>query len=214
MITVTCYYGNKNSSGINRYPLRMDFEVLRWPSETSNLRCFAYGFTTHWLDGLLLPLQPPEMRWSKMTLRLPNGQYYQIPLMGKYGSFEGSQISNRIFEVHLIPSHSAKIAKVFRLRGVADAYQLFDRPGSSNPDILQRALLLEKALVSPITYLSAEGDLEEEGFVLRYVKIPFRRERLSRGIPRRDIRHPPSISLPLSVWGFSREEERIVKNTG
>lgn len=72
----------------------------------------------------------------------------------------------------MIPGQSAKIAKVFRRRGVAEAYQLFDRPGSSSPDIINRACQLEKALVSPITYLSSEADREDEAFILRYVKIP------------------------------------------
>lgn len=52
------------------------------------LRCFAYSFTTQWLEGILLPMQSSKIKWYKMTLQLSNGGSYQIPLMGKYGHYE------------------------------------------------------------------------------------------------------------------------------
>lgn len=116
------------------YPRRMDFEVLRWPTSAS-LRSFAYYFTAYWLDSVLLPLQSSEIKWHKMIIRLPNTeQYFQIPLVGKYGHYNGGGQTplfekGKQFEVSLIPSHSSKSTKTFRLRGVADAYEMFDRPG-------------------------------------------------------------------------------------
>lgn len=55
ILTVTGYYGARSSSKGKKYPLRMDFEVLQWPTSTT-LRYFLYSFTSYWLDKAFLPL--------------------------------------------------------------------------------------------------------------------------------------------------------------
>lgn len=71
--------------------------------------------------------------------------------MGKYGRNEGAPASDRLFGVSLIPSNSAKSTKTFRIRGVADVYEQFDRPDNKDPKIAERSRLLEQALVSSFT---------------------------------------------------------------
>jgi len=151
----------------------MDFEVVRWPLDSSNLRVFAYSFTAEWIEKVLLPLQSSEIRWYKMTLSLSNGKAYQIPLVGKYGKFEGPQNPDKMFEVSLIPNLGSKATKTFRLRGVAEAYDQFDRPDLKAPDILHQAQLLERALVTPMLFSTANHPEEDpSGMILRYVRIP------------------------------------------
>lgn len=173
VLTVTGYYGLKGSNGGVKYPLRMDFEVVRWPLGSSNLRCFAYSFTSQWLEKVLLPLQSSEIRWYKMTISLANGKTYQIPLVGKYGKFEGPHNPGRMFEVSLIPHQGSKATKTFRIRGVAEAYDQFDRPDLQSPEILRQAQLLERALVAPIIFSTADhGEDDSAAMVLQYVRIP------------------------------------------
>lgn len=167
IITVTFYYSMQSSTKGVKYPIRLDFEVQKWPQQ-ANLRGFAYSFVEAWLDQILLPLQSSDVKWHKMTVRV-SGQYYQVPLVGKYGLNEGPPASDRPFCVSLIPNVCAKGTKTFRVRGVADIYELFDRPDNKTPEIVERPRLLERALVSPFS-LSMGNGLEEA--VLRYVRLP------------------------------------------
>ena len=92
-----------------------------------------------------------------MILHLANGKTYQIPLVGKYGKYEGPQNTDRTFEVSLITQLGAKATKTFRLRGVAEAYDQFDRPELNAPHVINQAQILERALVAPITFPSSFG---------------------------------------------------------
>lgn len=167
IITITSYYGAKSSSK-RRYPLKMDFEVLRWPT-TTNLRVFAYSFAHHWLDRILLPLQSSDMKWHKITIRFASsGQDFQVPLVGKYGAYQGAQTPGKLFEVRLISSSTTNTMKSFKLRGVADAYEQFDRPEADNSRILENTHALEEVLVSPFSLGTAEG---QENTLLRYVRV-------------------------------------------
>lgn len=94
IITVTLYYSQQSSA-----PLRLDFEVQKWPQQ-ANLRGFSYSFAAIWLDRILLPLQSSDVKWHKMTVRV-GGQYYQVPLVGKYGHHEGAPASDKLFGVSL-----------------------------------------------------------------------------------------------------------------
>ena len=197
VITVTGYYGLRGLSSGVKYPLRMDFEVVRWPMGSSNLRCFAYSFTSQWLEKILLPLQSSEIRWYKMTLHLANGKTYQIPLVGKYGKFEGPQNPGRMFEVSLIPHLGSKATKTFRIRGVAEAYDQFDRPDLKAPEILRQAQLLERALVTPMIFSTADHvEDDSAAMVLQYVRIP-EAERKARQRAAREGRTYPFLGCIL-----------------
>ena len=188
ILTITGYYGQRDLRG-TKYPLRMDFEVLQWPLASCSLRAFAYSFTTQWIEGILLPLQSSEMKWYKLTLHLTNGRCYQIPLVGKYGKAEGPQAPGKMFEVSLIPDQGTKATKTFRIRGVAEAYDLFDRPELSKPTVLHHAHLLEKALVTPINLMAGDGSANEQGgMALRYVKIPEADRRARAKEPKRKVK--------------------------
>ncbi len=203
VVTVTGYYGFKNSGGGGKYPLRMDFEVIRWPSESSTLRSFAYSFIAQWLDRVLLPLQSSEIRWYKMTLHLTNGKTYQIPLVGKYGKCEGPQNPEKMFEVSLIPHLGSKATKTFRLRGVAEAYDKFDRPDLSTPHIIYQAQYLETALVGPMTFPTDDGEENEQaGMILRYVKITEADRRARQRDPKRRIKIVPIHFSAAFCMGF------------
>lgn len=171
VITVICYYGPKESVKGIKYPLRLDFEVLKWPA-SANLRGFAYSFASVWLDTVLLPLQSAEIKWFKLTLRLA-GQSYQVPLVGKYGRLEATPPSDRLFTVNLIPRDCARGNKNFRIRGVADLFEQFDHPDNNDPQIVERTQVLEQSLVSSFSLFlgeKAQSPLDEA--VLRYVRIP------------------------------------------
>jgi len=87
ILTITSYYGTKSTLKKTNYPLRMDFEVLSWPT-TTNLRDFVYSFTHHWLGKTLLPLQSSEIQWHKITIRfVQSGLNFIVPLVGKYGHY-------------------------------------------------------------------------------------------------------------------------------
>lgn len=152
ILTITSYYGAKSTLTKKQFPLRMEFEVLSWPT-TTNLRDFVYSFTHHWLDRTLLPLQSSEIKWNKITIRWAHsGQDFVVPLVGKYGHYQGPQSPDKLFEVNLISSCSSKKAHYFRLRGVADDYELFDRPERENSHIIERTNALEAALLSPLPW--------------------------------------------------------------
>ena len=173
IITVTLYYSQQSSAKGVKYPLRLDFEVQKWPQQ-ANLRGFSYSFAAVWLDRIILPLQSSDVKWHKMTVRVA-GQFYQVPLVGKYGHNEGAPASDRLFGVSLIPSNCAKSTKTFRVRGVADIYEQFDRPDNKNPEVAERPRLLEQARVSSFTLLMGDGDKgapTQEDAVLRYVRLP------------------------------------------
>lgn len=109
-----------------------------------------------------------------MTLRVGSlGQSYQIPLIGKYGHHPGTQTLDRIFEVNLIPFHSSTNKKIFRLRGVADAYESFDRPESGDARLPENIRSLEDALVSPFAIVGSERESisAQDERVLRCVKV-------------------------------------------
>ena len=179
IITVTLYYGQQLSAKGVKYPLRLDFEVQKWPQQ-ANLRGFSYSFASLWLDRILLPLQSSDVKWHKMNVRVA-GQYYQVPLVGKYGHNEGAAASDRLFGVSLIPGNSAKSTKTFRVRGVADIYEQFDRPDNNNPEVANRPRLLEQALVSSFALVMREENKEEVEAVLRYVRLPeYKRKDSSR----------------------------------
>ncbi len=92
--------------------------------------------------------------------------------MEKYGQYEGPQNPDKMFEVNLIPNLGSEVTKTFRLRGVAKAYEQFDRPERCDPAILHHAQLLERAFVTPIYFPSPNGNSgDTDGMVLRYVKI-------------------------------------------
>lgn len=80
IITMMGYYGLRSFERGVKYPLQMDFKIVRWSLGSSNLRCFAYSFILQWLEKIILPLQSSEIRWYKMTLLLISGKTYQIPL--------------------------------------------------------------------------------------------------------------------------------------
>lgn len=203
VITVTGYYGLKGANGGVKYPLRMDFEVVRWPLGSSNLRYFAYSFTAQWLEKVLLPLQSTDIRWFKMTLHLANGKTYQIPLVGKYGKFEGPQNPSRLFEVSLIPHQGSKATKTFRIRGVAEAYDQFDRPDHQSPEILRQAQLLERALVTPIIFSTADhGGDDPTAMVLQYVRIPETERKARQRDPKRRGKVVPIHFSAAFCMGF------------
>ena len=97
-----------------------------------------------------------------MTVRAA-GQYYQVPLVGKYGRNEGAPASDRFFCVSLIPSSSAKSTKTFRIRGVADVYEQFDRPDNKDPEIAERPRLRPCVIILPIDGRWREGCLYAGG---------------------------------------------------
>lgn len=103
------------------------------------------------------------------------GQFHQVPLMGKYGHHTGSQTSERVFKVDLIPALGSKSTKSFKLRGVADTYDLFDRPETEDTSLLENAQALERALVSPFSLACLEDpsstSAPQDHNLLRYVKI-------------------------------------------
>ena len=172
VLTVTGYYSARSSPKGTKYPLRMDFEVVQWPASTT-LRDFLYSFTVSWLDGIFLPLQSTDIKWHNMTIRVDStAQSYQVPLIGKYGHHPGSQTPDRIFEVNLIPLLNSMSKKIFRLRGVADVYEAFDRPGAEDVGLIDQIHNLERALVSPFVLASQDtgGLSAQDETVLRYVK--------------------------------------------
>lgn len=144
--------------------------MLSWPTST-NLRDFVFSFTHYWLDKTLLPLQSAEMKWNKITIKWAHsGQEFLVPLVGKYGHYQGAQSSDKFFEVNLISSCSSKKHHYFRLRGVADDYDLFDRPERDNHQILERTNALEWALLAPFA-LSTGDHKDQDCPILHYVKL-------------------------------------------
>lgn len=171
LITITGYYGAKSSLKSVKYPLRMDFEVLKWPT-TTNLRSFAYSFTNHWLDSLILPLQSSDMKWHKLTIKLvSSGQDFLVPLVGKYGHYQGAHTPDKLFGINLISSNDSKAHHVFKLRGVADAYESFDRPKEEDSHLSESTHSLENALVSPFSLGTPKDSNAQETTLLRYVKL-------------------------------------------
>lgn len=138
-----------------------------------------------------------------MNLTLANGQTYQIPLVGKYGKFEGPQNTDKAFEVSLIPNQGSKATKTFRLRGVAEAYDQFDRPDRQTPDIFRQAQLLERALVTPMILFSSDRKEDDQaGMILRYVKIPEAERRARLRDPKRRVKLVPIYFSAAFCMGF------------
>jgi len=84
---------------------------------------------------------------------------------------KGAHSPDKIFEVNLISENNSKKTNTFRLRGVADAYESFDRPEPDNSRILERTNALEAALVSPFFLAVAVDSKDQDRPLLRYVKL-------------------------------------------